>query len=131
MTTLLQTFFRQTSNYCRTLKRKHFSWSLCLLESESLDSTVVALEKKGQFGKTLPGHEVKMFQKKYRVKRGKELFLKTKKVLIKICNISHLLSCKLPRKFISWVSRNTKMPNCIVLLQGQSSWRQPWKHFHY
>ena len=24
------------------------------------------------------------------------------------------MSCKLPRKFISWVSRNTKMPNCIV-----------------
>ena len=52
--------------------------------------------------------------KNYRVKRGKELFLKTKKVLIKICNISHLLSCKLPHRFISWVSRKTKMPNCIV-----------------
>ena len=30
-----------------------------------------------------------------------------------MCNISHLLSCKLLRKFISWVSKNTKMPNCI------------------
>ena len=112
--TLLQTFFWQTSYYCRTLKRKHFCWSLCLLKSESLDCSVVALEKKGQFRKKSPGPGVKMYRKNYRVKRGKELFLKTKKVLIKICNISHLLSCKLLRKFISWVSRNTKMPNCIV-----------------
>ena len=28
--------------------------------------------------------------------------------------MSHLLSCKLPHKLISWVSRNAKMPNCIV-----------------
>ena len=69
---------------------------------------------KGQFRKTSTRPRVKMFRKNYRVKRGKELFLKTKKVLIKICNISHLLSCKLPRKFISWVSRKTKIPNCIV-----------------
>ena len=44
---------------------------------------------------------------------GRNFFLK-KKVSIKICNISHLLSCKLPRKFISWVSEKTKMSNCIV-----------------
>ena len=113
--TLLKTFFWQTSNYCRTLKRKHFSWSLCLLESESLDCRVVALEKKAQFCKTLAGPGVKMFRKKTcRVKRGKELLLKTKIVLIKICDISHLLACKLPQKFISWVSRKTEMPNCVV-----------------
>ena len=62
---------------------------------------------------TMP--RVKMLRKnKNRVKRGKELFLKTKKALIKICNISHLLSFKLPHKFISWVPRKTKMPKCIV-----------------
>ena len=38
--------------------------------------------------------------------------LVNKKVLVKICNISHLLSCKLPRKFISWVSRKTKILDC-------------------
>ena len=94
---------------------KHFSGSPCLLDSESLDCRVVALEKKCQFHKTSPVPGVKMFRKKkYRVKRGKELFLKTKIVLIKICNISHVLFGKLSRKFISWVSRKTKMPNCIV-----------------
>ena len=77
--TLLQTFSRQISHYCRTIKRKQ-----------------------------------KCFKENYRVNRGNELFLKTKKVLIKICNISHLTSCKLPRKLISWVSRNTKISNCIV-----------------
>ena len=86
-----------------------------MLKSESLDCKVTTLEKKGQFRKASPGPGVKMFQKKKnRVKRGKKLFLKTKKVLIKTCNISHLLSCKLPHKFISWVSRKTKMPNSIV-----------------
>ena len=32
---------------------------------------------------------------------GRNFFSKQKKVLIKIRNISHLLSCKFPRKFIS------------------------------
>ena len=45
--------------------------------------------------------------------RGKELFLK-KKSFHKICNILHLLSCKLPCKFISWSSKKMKMPNCMV-----------------
>ena len=53
-------------------------------------------------------------KKNCRVKRGKELLLKTKRVLIKICDISHLLACKLPQKFISWVSRKTEMSNCVV-----------------
>ena len=106
--TLFQTFFWQTSNYSITLKRGNFSWSLCLLESESLECRVVVLEKKGKLCKTSLGPGVK------RVKRKKELFLNAKKVLIKICNTSHLLSCNLSAKFISWVSRNTKMPNCIV-----------------
>ena len=47
----LQTFFQQTFNYFRTLKENFFSWSLCLLKSEILDSRAVALEKKGQFHK--------------------------------------------------------------------------------
>ena len=112
---LLQTFFRQTSNYCRTPKRKHFSWSLCLLKSESLDCRVVALEKSGSVSQSITVPRVKMLRKnKNRVKRRKELFLKTKKALIKICNISHLLSFKLSHKFISWVPRRTKMPKCIV-----------------
>ena len=85
-----------------------------MLESESLDCRVVALEKNGQFSKTASGSGVKIFRKNYRVKRRKGLFLKTKKVLIKIRNISRLMSCKLPRKFISWLSRRTKIPNCIV-----------------
>ena len=85
-----------------------------MLKSESLDGKVVALEKKGQSRKTSPVPAVKMFRKNYRVKRGKELFLKAKKVLVKICNISHLLSGKLPRKFVSRVSKKNKMPNCIV-----------------
>ena len=96
-----------------TLNRD-FSWSHCLLESESLDCRVVALKKKIQFRKTLLGPGVKMFRKNYRVKRKKKHFLKAKKVLLRICNISHLLSCKLPHKCISWGSRKTKMPNCIV-----------------
>ena len=79
-----------------TLNR-HFSWSHCLLESESLDCRVVALKKKGQFRKALLGPGVKMFRKNYRVKRKKKHFLKTKKVFLRICNISHLLSCKLPQ----------------------------------
>ena len=32
-------------------QKETFSWSLCLLESKSLDWRVVALEKKGQFRK--------------------------------------------------------------------------------
>ena len=51
--TLWQTFLWQTSNYCRTLKRKKKSGSLCLLESESLDWGVVALEKKESFYVTI------------------------------------------------------------------------------
>ena len=27
---------------------------------------------------------------------------------------SHLLTCKLPRQFVSWTSTKTKIPNCIV-----------------
>ena len=57
----------------------------------------LALEKKGQFCKTSPGLGIKMFLKK---KREKKLFVKKKQVLIKICNISHQPSFKLPRKFI-------------------------------
>ena len=88
---------------------------MCLLESESLDCRVVALEKNGQFRKTSPRLGVNVFRKKLQGQEGEEFFLKTKKVLIKICNTSHLLFCKLPRKFISLVSRKSKLPNCIVL----------------
>ena len=97
-----------------TQKKENIILGVCLLESESLDCRVVALEKNGQFRKTSPRLGVKVFRKKLQGQEGEELFLKTKKVLIKICNVSHLLSCKLPRKFISLVSRKSKIPNCIV-----------------
>ena len=85
-----------------------------MLKSESLDCRVVALEKSGSVSQSITVPRVKMLRKNNRVKRRKELFLKTKKALIKICNISHLLSFKLSHKFISWVPRRTKMPKCIV-----------------
>ena len=71
---------------------------------------VVTLEKKDQVRKTLLDLGQKCFEKNYRVKRGKERFLKTKKALVKICNMSHLLSCKLPHKFI--FPGFLEIPNC-------------------
>ena len=73
-----------------------------------------SVREKGSVSQSITGTGVKMFQKKLQGQEGKELFLKTKKILMKICNISHLRSCKLPQKFTSWVSKKTKMPNCIV-----------------
>ena len=84
-----------------------------------------SVKEKGSVSQNITGAWDKNVSKNYRVKRKRKHFLKTKKVLLRICNISHLLSCKLPHKFISWGSRKTKMPNCIVFLQYQSSWRQP------
>ena len=54
--------------------------------------------------KISPGTWVEIFQNKLQRQEGKDLFRKTKKELIKnIQNISHLLPCKLPHKFISWL----------------------------
>ena len=54
--------------------------------------------------KISPGTWVEIFQNKLQSQEGKDLLRKTKKVFIKnIQNISHLLPCKLPHKFISWL----------------------------
>ena len=73
-----------------------------------------SVREKGSVSQNITGACGKNVSKKLQGQEGKELFLKAKKVLVKICNISHLLSGKLPRKFISRVSKKTKMPNCIV-----------------
>ena len=90
-----------------------------------------SVRKKESFSQNITGALGKNVSKKTaRSIRGMNFFLKLK-VLIKLCNISHLMPCKLPCKFISWVSRNTKMPNCTFFLHYQSPWRQLWRHFHY
>ena len=54
--------------------------------------------------KTSPGAWVKIFRNNLQGQEGKEIFPKTKKVLIKnMLNIPHLLPCKLPHKFLSWL----------------------------
>ena len=131
--TLLQTFFWQASNYCRTLKRKHFSLKSVFAEVRKTGLQGCSVREKESVSQNITGAWGKNVSKKTAGSSGaKELFLKTKKVIIKIRNISHLLSCKLPRKFFSWVSRKTKMPNCVDSFAAyQTSWRQPWKHLHY
>ena len=79
--TLLQTFSRQISHYCRTIKRKHFSWSLCLLDSESLDCRVAALEKRVSFAKHNRGRVKNVSKKTTGSIGGMNFFLKQKKFL--------------------------------------------------
>ena len=58
----------------------------------------------GQFKS--PGARVKKFQNNLQGQEEKELFRKTKKSShTNIQNISHLLPCKLPQKFIPWALR--------------------------
>ena len=130
--TLLQTFSGKLPTIAEHSKGNIFL-EVCVCWSQKVWIAGLQRQRKRfSFAKHQRGLGQKCFEKKpCRVKKGKELLPKTKSVLIKICDISHLLACKLPHKFISWVSRKTKMPNCIVFLQYQSSWRQPWKHLHY
>ena len=113
--TLLQTYFLANFQLLKnTQKETLFLKSVFAVVRKCELQNRNRVREKGSVCKTLPGPGVKTFKKNCRVKRGREPFLKTRKVLIKICNISHLLFCKLSHEFISCVSRKTKMPNCIV-----------------
>ena len=49
----------------------------------------------------------------YKVKTGRNIFVKQKSFHKNIKSSSHLLPCKLPRQFVSWTSTKT-ISNCIV-----------------
>ena len=59
---------------------------------------------------------VKTFRNKAdRVKRRRNFFVKLKKFIMEICNII-IFTSKVPRKFFSWASTKTEVPNCIISL---------------